>query len=57
MFGGMICYIEIEIRSAYNDVVNLQHKIALKTVNLRQRIISLRANFVRIYINITLNKR
>jgi hypothetical protein len=57
MFGGMICYIEIEIRSAYNDVVNLQHKIALKTVNLRWRIISLRANFVRIYINITLNKR
>jgi hypothetical protein len=57
MFGRMICYIEVEIRSAYNDVVNLQHKIALKTVNLRQRIIYLRANLRVFYINITLNKR
>ena len=45
MLGGMICYIEIEIRSAYNDVVNLQHKFALKTVNLMLEIIGSHAVF------------
>jgi hypothetical protein len=53
MFGRKICYIEIEIRSVYNDVVNLQHKFALKTVNLRRRIIYPQAIFAGIYINIT----